>query len=250
MTAPRRSQAGATSPVRRWPVAVAVSVVAHLLVGGLLWAALPRAEPVPTTTTPPARPLEVLRVGSLMPRRGAGLDVVPASPASAPVARAAARVVPVVTSPEVAPSEPMVSDALPTAPVEGVGTSDGPGGDGPGDGVPDGGEGRGAGVGAAGTEGEGGARVDLEALTRLVHARLSAAARDCYPPAAKRFRQVGRVPLRFCVDARLDAERVVVTPSGSSLLDEAAGDCVVRRAAPFPAEAMGRCFEVAVDFGP
>ncbi len=168
------------------------------------------------------------------------------------MARAAARVVPVVTSPEVAPSEPMVSDALPTAPAEGVGTSDGPSRDGPGDGLPDGGEGRGAGVGAAGGEGErpGRVRVDLEALTRVVHARLSAAARDCYPPAAKRFRQVGRVPLRFCVDARLDAERVVVTPSGSSLLDEAAGDCVVRRAAPFPAEAMGRCFEVAVDFGP
>jgi outer membrane biosynthesis protein TonB len=107
-------------------------------------------------------------------------------------------------------------------------------------------------MGGPGTAGSPGARtaVDLEAVTRVVHARLAGAARDCYPPAARRFRQVGRVPLRFCVSDALAAEQVVVTPSGAGLLDEAARECVVRRAAPFPAEAAARCFEVAVDFGP
>jgi outer membrane biosynthesis protein TonB len=84
----------------------------------------------------------------------------------------------------------------------------------------------------------------------VVHARLAGAARDCYPPAAKRFRQTGRVPLRFCVDAALAPVQLVVTPSGLAVLDDAARGCVVPRAAPFPPEASGRCFEVAVDFGP
>ncbi|MCA2981180.1 MAG: hypothetical protein INH41_06100 [Myxococcaceae bacterium] len=95
-----------------------------------------------------------------------------------------------------------------------------------------------------------GAEVDLEALTRRVHARLSAVARDCYPAAARRFRQAGRVALAFCVDVRAEAERVEVSASGSDLLAEAARDCVVRRAAPFPSEAARRCFRVAVDFEP
>ncbi|MCU0699961.1 MAG: energy transducer TonB [Myxococcaceae bacterium] len=83
-----------------------------------------------------------------------------------------------------------------------------------------------------------------------MHARLAAAARDCYPAAARRFRQLGRVPVRFCVGANLAAERLVLSPSGLALLDDAARECVVPRAAPFPAEAATRCFEVAVDFGP
>ncbi|MBE2253517.1 MAG: hypothetical protein IAE78_28575 [Myxococcus sp.] len=89
---------------------------------------------------------------------------------------------------------------------------------------------------------------DVE-LTRELHARLAAAATACYPAQARRFRQQGRVPLSFCVTAAAQAERVVVTPSGLAALDEAARSCVVERAAPFPARARARCFNVLIDFG-
>lgn len=82
-----------------------------------------------------------------------------------------------------------------------------------------------------------------------MHERLRSAAHACYPPSARRFRQRGSVRLSFCVGAHLAAEQVSVTPSGLSLLDEAAEACVAVRAAPFPDEARGRCFIVPVQFG-
>lgn len=82
-----------------------------------------------------------------------------------------------------------------------------------------------------------------------MHERLEMAARACYPPAARRFRQRGSVRLSFCVGERLTAENVSAAPSGLSLLDDAAEDCVAARAAPFPDQARGRCFTVPVEFG-
>ncbi len=90
-------------------------------------------------------------------------------------------------------------------------------------------------------------RIDV---TGLVHARLAAMAERCYPPAARRFQQRGTVELHFCVDARGAAASSEVThTSGAELRDAAARGCVVDSAAPFPAEASGRCFAVPVRFG-
>jgi len=90
--------------------------------------------------------------------------------------------------------------------------------------------------------------VDL-AFTGELHARLAAAASECYPPQARRFRQQARVPVSFCVDGNGQPERIVVTPSGIASLDDAASSCVVARAAPFSLRARARCFTVPIDFG-
>ncbi|MDP3232955.1 MAG: TonB family protein [Myxococcales bacterium] len=106
----------------------------------------------------------------------------------------------------------------------------------------------GAHAGATATNDARGATIDL-AFTRELHARLAAAASECYPPQARRFRQQARVPVSFCIDADGQPERVVVTPSGIASLDDAASSCVVRRAAPFPLRARTHCFTVPIDFG-
>lgn len=89
----------------------------------------------------------------------------------------------------------------------------------------------------------------VDDVTPHVHSRLAQAAQQCYPSAARRFRQVGHVGLSFCVSALGSVERVQVDPSGLELLDEAARDCVLLRATPFPEGAHGRCFAVPVQFG-
>ena len=85
--------------------------------------------------------------------------------------------------------------------------------------------------------------LDLTAL----HNRLSAAARSCYPPAAKRFRLQGIVPVHFCIDGRGSLTRVDrQRSSGSTLLDRAALECVLPGAAPLPGPAG--CYDVSVEF--
>ncbi len=275
--------------MRRWPVAVAVSVAAHVIVGLVSWAAL-SSTPAPSRPMPAPKPLDVLRVGALMPR-------VPGSASpSSPGSSAASTHVPSGSSalPRRLPSERSspLDDALalsvarqedasrndsrgdetdarrdgraPDEPAADLGASADhgvrrdalPGGEPSGSAADESDEaGRSDDAGQSGrpggvSAGREGPVADLEAVTARVHARLAAAARDCYPAAARRFRQLGRVPVRFCVGANLAAERLVLSPSGLALLDDAARECVVPRAAPFPAEAATRCFEVAVDFGP
>jgi periplasmic protein TonB len=87
-------------------------------------------------------------------------------------------------------------------------------------------------------------------VNALVHARLAAVADRCYPAAARRFQQRGTVQLGFCADANGAATNTAITQSsGAPLLDGAATSCVLSAAAPFPAEAAGRCFTVPVRFG-
>ncbi len=89
------------------------------------------------------------------------------------------------------------------------------------------------------------ATLDTTELSR----RLQAVAARCYPAAARRFRQTGEAEVRFCLDgAGALAESTVSRSSGSDLLDRAASGCVVPGAAPFGAEAHGRCFTVPVRF--
>lgn len=84
----------------------------------------------------------------------------------------------------------------------------------------------------------------------LIHERLARGAVRCYPAAAQRFRQRGEVMMAFCVSALGVPEEIsLFATSGSSLLDEAAQNCVVPSAAPLPVEASGQCFRVPVRFG-
>lgn len=99
------------------------------------------------------------------------------------------------------------------------------------------------GAGPVGAEGGRLAAIDLAAL----HARLAAAARGCYPPAAVRFRLTGTVPVHFCVDSSGALSSIELRgTSGSALLDRAARDCVLPRAAPLRVPAS--CFDVPVAF--
>jgi TonB family protein len=86
-------------------------------------------------------------------------------------------------------------------------------------------------------------------LLAAIHARLLQAAGRCAPPAVKRFGARGETLVSFCLSATGGVTQLKVPrPSGTPVLDEAATGCVVPGAAPFPAEAAGRCFEVPVRF--
>ena len=87
-------------------------------------------------------------------------------------------------------------------------------------------------------------------VQQAVHTKLQNAANSCYPAAAKRFQVKGTVGISFCVTETSVANIAVVNPSGSSLLDSAAHDCVVQSAAPFSEGAQGYCFSVPIHFGP
>ena len=87
---------------------------------------------------------------------------------------------------------------------------------------------------------------DTEALETIQHL-LAQAAQRCYPRAARRLGLVGQTTMRFCVDGRGAATQIqVLHSSGHDALDEAATECVIREAAPFPA--LGRCLSVPVRF--
>jgi TonB family protein len=102
-------------------------------------------------------------------------------------------------------------------------------------------------AGPAGTGEAGGG--DGDALLATLHARLSTAAARCAPPAARRYGTRGEVHLSFCLGPGGAVVQVeVLRSSGSAPLDQAATACVVPGAAPFPAEAAGRCFQVPVRF--
>lgn len=266
----------------RWPAALAASALLHLAFGGAAFVALRRASPPAATTSPKPRAVEVLRVGALLPRAGAPLQPAGLEPsmATGPAttdngeARAPAG------------TEPRLNEA-PAGAVSPSTTTSGaspPGNDSAGAAGDSSTPGDGSDHGAAGSEGvardantagdasgdtsaagdsntpgdergrgaasptPGASEAAAEALALEVHARLRAAARECYPAQARRFRQQGRVPVNFCVASGGGPERVVVSPSGQALLDEAAEGCVLRRAAPFPPRASGQCFAVNVEF--
>lgn len=98
-----------------------------------------------------------------------------------------------------------------------------------------------------GTGGDGAASHSAQQVV-LLHERLAAAARGCYPPAARRFRIAGEARLAFCLD---DAGRAVSSAlkssSGHAMLDESTISCVLPAALPVPGAAG--CYELPVRFG-
>ncbi len=94
-----------------------------------------------------------------------------------------------------------------------------------------------------------GAATERPNVSELLHARLAAAAAHCYPPAARRFRQRGEATVAFCVSGGVATNVRLDHPSGSSLLDAAATECVVPSASPYPDAANDGCFRVPVRFG-
>lgn len=248
-----------TPHVTRWPIAVAVSVVAHVAVAGGLFVSLRRSSITPPSPATHTRAVDVMRIG-VLPRAAHAAEPVdaPAPPARARRVSGAAPRPLTVDTPAPAPAqvalvergpvaaeasaaEPSDAPAAPGAGTEPVANTAGVGGS-TGTATPL------AQAGTPATEDGRGGPVDL-AFTRELHARLAAAASECYPPQARRFRQQARVPVTFCIDADGQPERIVVTPSGIASLDEAASSCVVRRAAPFPVRARSHCFTVPIDFG-
>jgi TonB family protein len=109
--------------------------------------------------------------------------------------------------------------------------------------VPSGVEGLGTGSGGGGGS-AGASGPDLTAL----HQRLAEAAQSCYPAAARRLRLSGQLELAFCASADGRASNPSLGfSSGSELLDRAALDCLLDRAAPLPVRSG--CFRVPVRFG-
>jgi TonB family protein len=81
-----------------------------------------------------------------------------------------------------------------------------------------------------------------------LHEQLAAAARTCYPDAARRFRVSGDVELDFCVGPGGKAAAPHLSGStGSEALDRAARECVLERAQPLVVDTG--CFRVPVHFG-
>ncbi len=159
-----------------------------------------------------------------------------------------------------------------------VGAGLAPGGDGlalaiPGEGAPgeenqrEVAEGEGAGVGAerGGLGGLGGGRAgegfggamgdgnatsiaaEEDALLARIARRLARQTAGCYPRGAMRTKLMGTVRLSFCIDAEgVPAEAAIRESSGSDLLDRAALECVLARAAPLPI--IRRCLVLPVEF--
>lgn len=217
-------------------IALLASVALHVGV----FAALAKTRESSTTTIvakPAATPVEWISV-DLAPRPSAPAPAPPAPPA--PTAsrrpRAAPRAVPSASPPE--PTEELVDVGL-SAPTPEVGSSSGTavlGAIGRGTNGALGGD-----LGPQGSNGEGGR--DLSVL----HARLSAAAAHCYPASARRFRIRGRTDVSFCIGADGSVSRIERRKSsGSAVLDRAAIECVLPRAAPLPGP--GGCFTAPIVF--
>jgi TonB family protein len=93
-------------------------------------------------------------------------------------------------------------------------------------------------------------RTSEATLEALVHARLQTAATSCYPATARRFHLTGKTVVSFCVGLEGRAHKIAVSQSsGTTVLDEAATQCVIEKSLPFPLETSGHCFEGPVNFG-
>lgn len=233
--------------MKAWAWALLVSVALHVALLGLFPSSRTRTPPEGERVAGGPRELTFTRVGLLA--RSAPAPASPAAPTPSTPPRTASRPghEPVAGGelPLAAPSEPT---GEPVAAEEGHDDAQGEGGEGGAspDAASDGGA---MGVVSLAPSAPAGEAREVD-LTALMHARLAAVADGCYPPAAKRFRQRGTVQLSFCADASGAASATrVVESSGAALLDAAARGCVLEKAAPFPAEAGGRCFTVPVRFG-
>ena len=106
----------------------------------------------------------------------------------------------------------------------------------------------GAGASEAAVHPAGGSVTQSPALLAALQRRMRDAARECYPPAAAKFRLQGRVSLYFCLDDRGGSHAIRLEgTTGSPVLDAAARDCVLTHAAPLPG--LLGCYTVPVEFG-
>lgn len=219
----------------RWGLALAVAVLVHALplIALFRWS---RTGVVAAAAGPPRAAKPFTRVGL----HSAGHAPAPTAPA---VARPRTSVVA-----RAGGDGPRVADAGSESelPAVGAATDGEPGESEPGEGV-----GSGEPSEGVGSQGLPPSPAVIEPdLNDVIHASLAAAASGCYPAAARRFREIGTVVIRFCVDASGAPNAVeVANTSGAPVLDGAAKTCVVARAAPFPTRAAGRCFDVPVRFG-
>lgn len=79
--------------------------------------------------------------------------------------------------------------------------------------------------------------------------RLQTSAYGCYPARARRQRFEGTTHLAFCVDMQgLATQAHISKSSGYASLDEAALECVVKKAQPLPLSSRGRCFVAPIAF--
>jgi len=89
--------------------------------------------------------------------------------------------------------------------------------------------------------------MDQSAIAEIAR-RLGSVAASCYPYAAVRSNIEGTTRLRFCIGDKGEPRDVqVMGSSGTAVLDSAATDCVLPRAAPFSA-ASRVCVTVPVKF--
>lgn len=215
--------------------AVAWAIGASVAVHGVLFAALWRPL-TPSKPTPFA-----VQVLSRAPGGGAKMPLA-ASPA--PQVRLA-RATPARRGPPPVAETSRSGDDEPSAPAE-VGPPGAAVGDsaGTGSALPSGAGGSVA-VGTPGGAGSGGG--DAASWTAL-HEKLEAAARECYPDAARRFRLRGEVELDFCVGPGGHAVSAHLGgTTGSGALDRAAQECVLSRSEPLGVDRG--CFRVPIRFG-
>ncbi len=208
--------------------AIAASAVLH---GALVVRLAPSRAPARALAFAPGSGSHALAVLLVTSGRGPvpELAAAPAALPRAAPARAVRPRAPSGGSPVAAPAAPAGAE-LPSGEGEGGAAAPGPGlGEGAGEGSAPGAGATGEGGGGAGSGGEG-------ALLAELHRRLAAAARSCYPAAARRFGQRGVVRLVFALDATGAASGAALEgTTGSPLLDRAAQECVLSRAAPLPA---------------
>ncbi|MFT3711038.1 MAG: TonB family protein [Archangium sp.] len=233
--------------MKRWPpwaIALVVTVSVHaVIVGWLVWRDAP--PPIAPVTVQLKDAKALTRVAVLNRAKSAGA---PAPQQAAPTAAPSEK--PRAATTPAAPSSAEPSTASAAVPEVMLPAGD----DGAGEGQGDAPAAPSSAAEGDGSAGQGGAAPAPAAPTpdfdALVHGRLVNAAAQCYPAAARRFKQQGTVELSFCADASGALNQgSVKKSSGSELLDRAATECVLARASPFPSGAEGRCYSLPVRFG-
>ena len=223
----------------RWGWAVGGSFVIHGLLFGVAWRARPRAavEVAPARAPLAVQLWEAQSAAAAAPKVAAPFSASPSTPLGTGSVEGHARAG--TSTPQQA--HPAIA-AEPTALSE-----EGPGLNGGGGGGDEAGASPSTPLGTSSGGGGGSPGASGPDLTAL-HQRLAEAAQSCYPAAARRLRLSGQLELAFCASADGRASNPSLgSSSGSELLDRAALDCLLDRAAPLPVRSG--CFRVPVRFG-
>jgi TonB family protein len=188
------------------------------------------AEPRRPHAPPPGRPAP-----------GTPDAVPPARPAPAAPEASPGETPPAVGALAAADALPATADGVPVA-VAATAAPGALGGGGSASGVA-----AGTGPGGPGVSSRAGSGAGGGSPHGAILARLRARTAGCYPRAAVRRAVEGVTHVSFCVASDgAPADLRLVASSGSTVLDDAAVDCVVRGAAPLPG--AGACVQVPIDF--